>query len=1374
MNGRVEDAAFDVPDSARVGGAIISPFRPRSSSSADETTRALESGDGVRYEPFPLTPIQEAYWVGATGAFDLGGVPCQVYLELEGAGVNPARLRETWNRMVERHDMLRAKILPNGLQVVRRLEEMPEHFRVEDLSAPDVDTESALAGIRREMETRSNEEPDYTPVQICVALLPGGRHRVCLSFDFMFVDFSSVFILAIEWRSLYEDPEAELTPIEMSYRDYVLAIRDNPDPHHEAARDYWSERAATLPPGPSLPRPGGGNLLGGRPLQLRGDLEEATWQRLLTRAEEAGLSKSGVLLAAFSRSLSRWSADPRFTINLTVARRRQLHEQVNQLVGEFTMVTLLEVDDGEARPFIDHAALVQQRFKRDIQNSAFSGVEVGRLAASKQGWTGAPANVVFTSLLTPSSGEKRGLAYLWGWIGDNHYESSRTPQVAIDHQVVQRRDGRLGLRWDVREGTFPEGVAESMFEEYLALLQSLADTDAAWEGASQPTGVRAPAPMDGCAELLHEGFERVASAQPDCVAVIDLEGQHTYREVEERANRVARALRGGGVVANQLVPVVVKKGWLQVVSTLAILKAGAAYLPIDPDLPDKRKNLLLQKSGATTILAESSDAERRDWAAGVEVHCVDDRRFAEGDASWLPAPQTPTDLAYVIYTSGSTGEPKGVMIDHRGALNTILAINERLGVCSEDRVFALSSLSFDLSVYDIFGPLSVGASLVVPPHDATRDPRLWHEWLDRHDVTIWNSVPALMELLVEEIRESGSHTAGRLRSIMLSGDWIPVDLPGRIRRHYPSAALTSLGGATEASIWSIAHPIDTVDTDQASIPYGRALPGQSVMVLDDRMAQRPPWAIGEIYIGGAGVAKGYWRDAELTESRFPANPRTGETLYRTGDLGRLLPDGVIEILGRKDFQVKIQGHRIELGEIESTLVRHEEVGAAAVTTFSRSPSAPKQLVAFVVPAKQPVGDEPAGPILDELQKIDFKTQRRGLRRDVRHETLSFGGDLEDAVLLGRHRTRRTHREFASEPPLLVAVGRLLSNLVQIEYEREALPKARYPSAGDLYPVQVYVHLRPGAFDELPEGGFFYHDPVGHGLRSISPGGGLEAGVHAAHNRDAFGGSSFSIFLVAQKKAIEPIYGGLSRDFCLIEAGAMLQLLMDSAVEEQLGLCPIGALDFSEIRGKLDLDDSQELLHSLVGGKAQPVRDGVRVRSVVPELESAASSQSLERELKRRLADELPGYMVPTRIVEVEQLPLSSNGKVDRSALNTTDIEAEGAPFAPPENGLEETILEVARDAIGVDKIGIDDNLFDTGATSVDIVRIHRRIRSELGREFPVVTMFRHPTIRSLALALDLSESDCRSQEDTADRVCRRRAASRRRSKGRGALQAEEG
>ncbi len=314
------------------------------------------------------------------------------------------------------------------------------------------------------------------------------------------------------------------------------------------------------------------------------------------------------------------------------------------------------------------------------------------------------------------------------------------------------------------------------------------------------------------------------------------------------------------------------------------------------------------------------------------------------------------------------------MISHRAAANTIEDINARFSVGPDDRVLSVVNLGFDLSVYDIFGVLAAGGTVVLADPERRGDPSHWADLIARHGITVWNTVPSQLQMLQDyaDGAPAGDNQLGTLRLALLSGDWIPVALPDRVRATVPDLRVVSLGGATEAAIWSIWYPIGDVQPQWRSIPYGTPLTNQTFHVLDDALQDRPDWVPGELYIGGAGLAQGYLGDPERTGQRFITCPRTGERLYRTGDLGRYLPDGTIEFLGREDTQVKIRGHRVELGEIESALRAHPAVADAAVVADGERDA--RRLTGFAELAQ-------SKPVTDGTTSIDSGTGGTGTRTD---------------------------------------------------------------------------------------------------------------------------------------------------------------------------------------------------------------------------------------------------------------------------------------------------------------------------------------------------------------------------------------------------------
>ncbi|MEW9702994.1 amino acid adenylation domain-containing protein, partial [Paenibacillus sp. SI8] len=342
-----------------------------------------------------------------------------------------------------------------------------------------------------------------------------------------------------------------------------------------------------------------------------------------------------------------------------------------------------------------------------------------------------------------------------------------------------------------------------------------------------------------------------------------------------------------------------------------------------------RKAYILHNAEAVAVLIDRAYPD----LGHERVILMHDERIAGESSEPLKLAKDSGELAYIIYTSGSTGTPKGVMIEHRSAVNLVSWVNRRFAVGGEDRLLFITSMCFDLSVYDIFGMLAAGGTVVVAEREQVLDPGALLSLMEAEEVTFWDSVPTTMNHFIHHLEENPAESLpDRLRLVFMSGDWIPVTLPGRIRQLFPQAEVISLGGATEGTVWSNYYPVLEVSSDQSSIPYGRPIGGNAFYILDDDREMVPWGVVGELYIGGVGVARGYMNDEAKTEAAFLPDPFLpgGGRMYKTGDLGRLLPDGNMEFLGRKDHQVKIRGYRVELGEIDSRLARHPGIREAVV------------------------------------------------------------------------------------------------------------------------------------------------------------------------------------------------------------------------------------------------------------------------------------------------------------------------------------------------------------------------------------------------------------------------------------------------------------
>ncbi|NEO79695.1 amino acid adenylation domain-containing protein [Moorena sp. SIO4G3] len=959
---------------------LVSLLRQKSSNiTATSSWPTLIPAPEERYQPFPLNAIQQAYWIGRNGFFDLGNIATHVYIELDCENLNLERVNQAWMQLIEHHEMMRMVVLADGNQQI--LEQVPPYeIEVLDLSGESPQTiASELENIRNQMSHQVLATNQWPLFDLRAARLNEQWCRLYIDIDMLILDGLSFYMLFEQWAQLYKEPESELPATEISFRDYVLAelaLKDSPQ--YLRSQQYWFNRLDELPPAPEMPQAKITSAITNPRFKTHtAGLSTTNWQQLKHKARKADLSPSGVLLSAFAYILNYWSKSPKFTINLTIFNRLPLHPQVNELLGDFTSNILLAVDHSQAVPFISRAQKLQKLLWVDLEHRYINGVEVQR-ELHRRGRS-QPMGVVFTSMLgfeylvDERLGRRLGLDEF----GEEVYKVGTTPQVWLDN-VVAEKNGALIFNWYAVEALFPEGLIDKMFEAYCDLLQQLATSDEPWmETYFQllPTAQLAlQAQVNQTTQSLPEGllhglFVENVKVQGQEIAVISPQKSLTYEELYQRSHQLGDGLRKLEVKPNELVAVVMEKGWEQVVGVLGILMSGGAYLPIDPALPQERQWYLLEQAEVKQVLTQTHLKQSLSWPEGINCWSVDSEELAVENPTPLEPVQTPEDLAYVIYTSGSTGLPKGVMIDHRGAVNTILDINQRFEVRASDRVLALANLNFDLSVYDIFGVLGAGGTIVMPPPEAAKDPACWIELIETHQVTLWNSVPPLMQMLVEHLFGTSRVPIEGLRVVMLSGDWLPVDLPEKIQSLWPNVQVMSLGGATEASIWSIGYKIEKVDPNWKSIPYGKPLLNQRFYVLNELMEARPVWVPGQLYIGGVGLAKGYWKNEEKTKASFITHPVTQERLYKTGDLGRYLPDGNIEFLGREDFQIKINGYRVELGEIEAALKQFPGIKEAIVTTIGDSEQN-KRLIAYAVLKQQPVTTENQIEEQDKISQLD--------------------------------------------------------------------------------------------------------------------------------------------------------------------------------------------------------------------------------------------------------------------------------------------------------------------------------------------------------------------------------------------------------------------
>ncbi|WP_181427870.1 non-ribosomal peptide synthetase [Pseudomonas mosselii] len=878
-----------------------------------------------RYEPFPLLLMQQAYRIGhdVVGQQQMSTI-CAFSMDYDALSLPD--FAQAFNDCITRHDMLRAVLVGEDAQ--RILGEVPiyqiETLDLSQLAAPDVALK--LEQYRDEFSSTRFEPGQWPSFRVAAASLGGERYRLFFAFDMLFIDLFSARLLMRELEASYQREDVQLPQIGLSFRDYVVASQSAQQGlAFERAKAYWFERMDSLGKTPQLPV---SRYRSNHEASLRFNrrgmrLSRVQWQSLQARARQSQVSVTSVLLGAYASAIETWSANESFSLILTLFDRQLLHPDIDKVVGDFTSSLLFNCEPCANEVASGTFARVQSQLREVLEHRAFGGVQVQRELTRRNGGERIALPIVFTSALGLPEASSLKTSRLSGQLV---HSVTQTSNVWIDCQI-EEADGELIVNWDAVDEAFQDGVVESMFAYYRRLLSALATQDEAWERGLRTRVEDARLPLP-CWEVprrtLPEQVIKTATRYPDHVAVIAADQTLTYARLLDLALRLRATLDAAGMQPGGRVGLLLDKGWEAVVAMLAINLGGCAYVPIDRAWPQARRDAVISAARLSLLITHPGASESLpDGCSGVVLGSA----AFEISPSQRPVEALPDGIAYIIFTSGTTGVPKGVVIEHGAVLNTIESVNQLFGVTAHDRVLCVSSLCFDLSVYDIWGPLFVGGACVMLSSQESARPWRWPEIICKHNVTVWNSVPALMELLVDNCKGRGDSLAS-LRLALLSGDWIALTLHARLSQIVPDMQLVSLGGATEASIWSIYFPIEAVDPQWPSIPYGRALPGQNMYVLDVLLQPCPVWVAGEIYISGVGLARGYWESPEKTAAQFIRHPITGDRLYRTGDIGCYLQDGNIRFMGRRDGQVKLNGLRIELGEVEGVLQGHPMVKSA--------------------------------------------------------------------------------------------------------------------------------------------------------------------------------------------------------------------------------------------------------------------------------------------------------------------------------------------------------------------------------------------------------------------------------------------------------------
>ncbi|HXQ69968.1 MAG TPA: amino acid adenylation domain-containing protein [Pyrinomonadaceae bacterium] len=827
----------------------------------------------------------------------------------------------------------------------------PLGLRIEDLSKlePAEREQTAVALVRTEVE-RPFDLRQAPQLRVRVMRLSEREHVLLLVLHHIVCDGWSMEVLFKELELFYNGGvAAEIAELPVHYADYALWQREHLEGAElETQLAYWREQFRGELPVLELPTDRG------RPAvqSYRGGLERRQLgQELLAALDQLGQQHGAtlfmVLLAAFQVLLSRYTGQDDIVVGTPVANRQRA--EIEGLIGFFVNTLVLRSRVQGEQTFTELLAEVKEMC---LEAYAHQDLPFEKLVEELQPKRNLSHSPLFQAMLTMRSDQRRPLQLRGLEATALSIEQSTAKFDWLLYTFVN--DNGLQTALEYNSDLFDRTTAKCVLAHYEQLLQGL---------VANPAQRLAELPLltkqERQQQLVHwndtetefplhltlaQMFEAQAEKTPDLPALRFEGTELTYRQLNQRVNQLAHYLREQGIGPEERVGVLMERSVEMVLSLLGVLKAGGVYMPLDPEYPTERLSTMIADAEPKLILTQQHISARLRGSASLEF-CVDrDRellnRYSDENLSHTIEPD---NAVYMIYTSGSTGKPKGAINTHFGICNRLLWMQQAYQLNSEDRVLQKTPFTFDVSVWEFFWPLITGACLVVAKPRGHQDAEYLIDLIATERITTCHFVPSMLSVFLQA---EGIERCTSLKRVICSGEALPFELQEDFFQRL-SAELHNLYGPTEAAI-DVTSWECQANSARPIVPIGRPIANTQVYVLDERFEPVPVGVAGELYLGGAGLARGYWGQAGLTAERFVPNPHgeSGTRLYRTGDLVRYLADGELEFLGRLDSQVKLRGYRIELGEIEAVLRGHEQVREALVQV--RWLESGMQLVAYVV------------------------------------------------------------------------------------------------------------------------------------------------------------------------------------------------------------------------------------------------------------------------------------------------------------------------------------------------------------------------------------------------------------------------------------------
>ena len=873
-----------------------------------------------------------------------------------------AALEQSLNEIVQRHEILRTTFSSLDGRPFQRISPCQSlHLPVVDLSGL---SRTALEAEARRLAAEEAQQPfdlAHGPLLRATLLWLGDEeHLLLLTLHHIVFDGWSQGVLLQELTALYaafsQGRLSALPELPIQYADFaVWQCKRLTGELLERQLAYWQRQLDGLAPlqlPTDRPRPAVMSFRGARgSLSLSPSLTKA----LRALSERADVTLFMTLLAAFQTLLHRYTSQEDITIGSPVANRNWT--EVEGLLGCFVNTLVLRTDLSGDPTFRELLARVREVCLGAYTHQELPFAKLVEELAPKRSLSHTPLlQAMFILQNVPMQcSELPGLQLTLSGM------DTGTAKFDLTAEVIEEGEG-LSCVFEYSTDLFDAATIGRMLEHFHTLLKGIV-ADPTQRLSALPLLTQAEqyqflvewnnTEVDQCQELcIHQLFEAQVARTPDAIAAV-FEGQQlTYRALNARSNQLAHFLRKQGVGPEVLVGICMERSLDMLVGLLGVLKAGGAYVPLDPSYPKARLAYVLQDTQVSGLLTQARLLDRLPRDAG-EIVCLEHHRhlFESEDNTDPEMRTTPEHLAYVFHTSGSTGAPKGVLSHHRGVVNYLSYLVKNYGISRTDVVLQLAPFSFDASVRDLIGPLTAGAQVVLVKSDDAKDPAVLLAKIRAHRVTcLLSIVPTMLHGLIDAVcAQEGPYDT--LRLILVSGEALPLSICRQVNAAFGQyIVVVNQYGPTECTMTSTYHSVQDLEDPQDVTLIGRSIPHARLYVLDRNCRLVPVGVPGELYISGAGLARGYLNHPGLTAEKFiphPFSAEPGARLYKTGDLARYLPDGHLEFLGRLDHQVKIRGFRVELGEIETVLGQHPAVRQTVVLAREDTPGV-KRLVAYVV------------------------------------------------------------------------------------------------------------------------------------------------------------------------------------------------------------------------------------------------------------------------------------------------------------------------------------------------------------------------------------------------------------------------------------------